>query len=310
MRRLKVLTASALIASSLSGVAALPAFAASGGTTPPPATTTTTTTTPAGGMSIPILPTDVKALTSVLSNTATSLGEIGSTITVTLGSQYASSTNNTLLSLSGNNLEFNTTVWSETSASEQTQVLSTFIKNLQTSQVSPQDQQTIMTQLENSNSTVQQVLLPITMSGTSADLFSAMRIINPFMPIFRVLLGIGAIVIMLALMLSTVVDLVYIGIPIFQEKVNEMPSNGKGQVAGKRNKWFISHDAESVVRETGADTGAYQNPYLLYFKRRVFTWIILSICILYLVMGELGQVVAWLLHLGSGVLPQVGSTNG
>jgi hypothetical protein len=120
------------------------------------------------------------------------------------------------------------------------------------------------------------------------------------MPIFRVGLGIGAIVIMLALMLSTVVDLVYIGIPIFQEKVNESSDKNHG-----KRKWFISHDATSVVKETGSDTGAYQNPYLLYFKRRVFTWIILSICILYLVMGELGQVVAWLLHLGSGVLPQV-----
>src|SRR5690606_7399930 len=133
-----------------------------------------------------------------------------------------------------------------------------------------------------------------------ADLYTAMKWIAPLLPIVRVIFGIGALLITLLLIGTTIVDMAFIGLPIAREQLQtRQDEKGGGKIP------FVSSDAVSVVRDVESSlesSRSYKNVYLLYFKRRVLTYIILSICLLYLVVGELGGLIAWLLKLGSGVV--------
>lgn len=179
--------------------------------------------------------------------------------------------------------------------------LGIFIENLQSSKVSKNTQDSIMQYMTTANDQVARLMVPLMLDKTSADLYTASRWINPFLPVVRVVLGVLAILVFLVLMIYTACDLVFIGIPFARERIMQHrdDNGGKGKIS------FISNDAESVVRETEASltsTGGYQNPYWLYLKRRSTTFIVLSITMLYLIVGELGGVIAWLLKLVSGVV--------
>jgi hypothetical protein len=178
--------------------------------------------------------------------------------------------------------------------------LKIFVTELQDSRVANQTQQNVIDAMVAMNKDVSTMLLPMVMDATSADLYTAMKFLNPILPILRVLFGIGAIFISLFLIGVTIIDMCFIGLPIAREQLQtRADEKGGGKIP------FVSSDAISVVRDVESSlqsSGSYKNAYLLYFKRRVLTYIILSICLLYLVLGELGGLISWLLNLGSGVV--------
>lgn len=197
-------------------------------------------------------------------------------------------------------LEFNKYAFDGATNKSRREVLSRFVNALQDSQVSGQGQQAIIDRLSAASPEVSRVLLPLVMDSTSADVYGALKIIKPFLPIVRVIFGIGAIVIMIALVAFTILDLVVIGLPFARENLqSRADANGKAKIP------FVSTDAISVIQEVESSLGSnggYKNAYLLYFKRRTLTYIILSVCLLWLVVGELGGLIDWLLSLGGGLV--------
>lgn len=175
--------------------------------------------------------------------------------------------------------------------------LSKFVKDLQNSKVSEQGQQAIFDTWSEADSSVNKILIPITIDRTSADIYTAMKWLNPFLPIIRVVLGVGAIAIIILLILSTVLDLAFIGMPIMRERIDSDSGGDKKPIP------FVSTDAVHAVKTTYAslDEG-YKNAYFTYLKNRIWTYILLSICVLYLVLGELSGLIAWLLTLGDGIV--------
>jgi hypothetical protein len=200
----------------------------------------------------------------------------------------------------GTVMRFSKNAFDHATESSKKRAMSIFIKGLQDSQVAPQTQQTLIDKLNGTSSNVSRMLIPLVMDTTSADIYTAMKWVKPILPIVRIAFGVGAIVVTLLLIASTIADLCFIGLPIARENIQSKGDQSKG---GKIP--FISADAMSVVKESEAaldSSGGYKNAYLMYFKRRVLTYIILSICLLYLVVGELGGLISWLLSLGSGVV--------
>lgn len=176
--------------------------------------------------------------------------------------------------------------------------LQNYVEDLQSSGMSEQGQQAIINSMQDGNSQIKAQLIPILMSSTSADIYTAMKWAEPFMPIVRILLGFGAIIVTILLVLSTVFDLVFIGLPLARESVMNN-DNGKGKPS------FISADAYSVIKETESSTdssGGYKNAYIVYFKRRAITYVILSVCLLYLVAGEMSVLISWLMGLAEGIV--------
>lgn len=199
----------------------------------------------------------------------------------------------------GSTITFNNENFQNATERSRKDAMGAFIEGMQNSPVSQQTQQNVVDTMSTIDDDVSRMLIPLVFDSTKADIFTAMAWIAPFLPIIRAVFGLGAILIILLLVGSTIVDLAFIGLPIARESMQNKGEQKGGKIP------LVSMDAVSVVKETesGVDSsGGYKNVYVLYFKRRILTYLILAICILYLVVGELGGLIAWLLTLGSGLV--------
>ena len=128
-----------------------------------------------------------------------------------------------------------------------------------------------------------------------ADINGAMAWFAPFQGAVGLVLGVLVVLLMVLLIASTVLDLVYIGLPTAR-----MAMTSKASDKGQETPFGISSDALRIVneKEQGSDGG---NVYLKYFKSRILTYIILAVCILYLVSGQIGTLIGGLLDMVSGI---------
>lgn len=211
-----------------------------------------------------------------------------------------------LFSKNGNTLKFNVDTFDAATENSRRQAMKQFTTMLQSSAVSNQGQTRIFEELQNTNNTVQKMLLPMVIESTSADVYGGWKVIKPFIPTIRVLFGVMAIGIIIFLIFFTILDLVFVGMPLARDKIQN-GSDGKGIFIVK----WVSSDAKSVIQETegGDSSTGYTNPYLLYLKRRGITYLILTLCILYLVVGEIAGVIDWLLSLGNGLVEDSSTYN-
>ena len=159
--------------------------------------------------------------------------------------------------------------------------------------------QQIMGDLQETDSGVSSVMLPLIFESTKGDMYTAYKITSPFLNVLSIVIGIGAVCLILFLIFSTVMDLAYIGLPIWRN-VQADKAQGKG-----KNPFGVSYEAMTTVNEiekglAGGD-GGYKNAYLLYFQRRVITYIVLAICIMYLIGGGLSGIIGFVLSLVGGI---------
>ena len=157
--------------------------------------------------------------------------------------------------------------------------------------------QQIMKDIQDTDSSVSSIMLPLIFDSTKGDMYQAYKIASPFLEVLSVVLGVGAVALILFLLFSTVMDLAYIGLPVWREaQANKEGGSGK-------NPFGVSYEAMTTVKEVekGLGDGGYKNAYLLYFKRRALTYIILAICIMYLICGGLSGIIGFVLSLVSGI---------
>lgn len=154
----------------------------------------------------------------------------------------------------------------------------------------------IMRDMQEIDDSVSTIMLPLIFDSTKGDMYAAYKITSPFLEVLSVVLGVGAVGLILLLLFSTVMDLAYIGLPVWRETQSE--KNGK-------HPFGVSYEALRTVNEIekgiGGGDGEYRNAYLLYFKRRALTYIILAICIMYLICGGLSGIIGFVLQLVSGI---------
>jgi hypothetical protein len=179
---------------------------------------------------------------------------------------------------------------------DQRNITAEFIKNLQNSDVSKQTQQKLFDDMNNASPEISRLIIPMLMDASSADVYGAMRVVSPFLPLLRVILGIIAIGVVFSLGFFTAMDLFFIGIPFFRDKMQSKGDERGGKIP------FVSYDAVSVVNETesGTGDGGYKNPVIMYFKRRALTIIAVGVCLVYLVFGGLGALFSGFMSLFSG----------
>ena len=149
-------------------------------------------------------------------------------------------------------------------------------------------------------------LVTTLMSQTKPDFVTANRIYAPFSGTVGTILGVIAILIMAFLAITMVLDLAYIAIPTFQVFIGGEGGNGQG---GDKKKSIISNEAiEAVQMAAGGQGGGGQSgnsnklAVSIYFKKRVLMLIVLCICLLYLVSGNIFALVGALIDLLSGFL--------
>lgn len=137
------------------------------------------------------------------------------------------------------------------------------------------------------------------LKNTKPDFVTANQIYKPFSNIVSVVIGVIAVIMMGFLGIVMVSDIAYITLPplrIFVEDGN-----------GKAKSKIFTNDAIYAVQvaeegDGGGGSGSKKQALGIYFKRRVVMLILLGICLLYLVQGQLYTLVGYILDLVSGFL--------
>lgn len=135
------------------------------------------------------------------------------------------------------------------------------------------------------------------LSETKPDFVTAKKWYKPFSGPVGTLLAFGSIIALSLIGIVMVADILYITIPPFRLFVSDKEESGKLPVSK-----IFSHAAIYAVKEVeeGGGDGAKKHSLGIYFKSRVVELILLGICLLYLVQGQIYTVVGWVLDLLSG----------
>lgn len=173
---------------------------------------------------------------------------------------------------------------------------------------SDNDYQNWMTQIEQQNG-IGSKLMTTLMKNTKPDFATANKLYEPFSGVVGTLLGVLAIILMAALALVMVLDLSYIAIPFVRNVLDGgSDGNGAGGNGGVKSK-FVSWEAFNAVQQveggggaSGQQGGESKTAIGIYFKQRIIMLLILGLCLLYLVQGEIFTLVGYFMDLVSGFL--------
>lgn len=137
------------------------------------------------------------------------------------------------------------------------------------------------------------------LANTKPDFVTANAIYKPFSGPIGTLMGLIAVAMMGFLGIVIVSDICYITLPPVRLFVSD-DEKGNKLVKSK----IFSHDALYAVQqaESDSDNGSPKHALGIYLKRRIIMLILLGICLLYLVQGQLYTFVGWILNLVSGFL--------
>ena len=149
-------------------------------------------------------------------------------------------------------------------------------------------------------------LMATLLANTKPDYVSANRIYKPFSGIIGTVLGLISILVLSLLGVVMALDISYIVIPPFQ-LILDGDSDGGKEGGTKGMSRLISAAARNAVKVADGDgngQGGTRNKMALgvYFKYRWKELVVLGICLLYLVQGQIYNFVAWILDLSSGFL--------
>lgn len=218
-------------------------------------------------------------------------GQSKKVVVETKGEQYE------LLEMGSGVIYVNTSAFKNAKQSDVSLAMEKFTQGISECNGNPDTVQQIMKDIQDTDPSVSSIMLPLIFNSTKGDMYAAYKIANPFLEVLSVVLGVGAVALILFLLFSTVMDLAYIGLPVWREaQANKEGGSGK-------NPFGVSYEAMTTVKEVekGLGDGGYKNAYLLYFKRRALTYIILAICIMYLICGGLSGIIGFILSLVSGI---------
>jgi hypothetical protein len=151
-------------------------------------------------------------------------------------------------------------------------------------------------------------LMTTLLKNTKPDFATANRIYEPFSGTVGTVLGLIAVLLMAALAIVMVLDLSYIAIPFVRNLLDGGADEGNGGNGVKSR--FVSWEAYSAVQQveggqgnSGQQGSENKAAVGIYFKKRVVMLLILGICLLYLVQGEIFTLVGYFIDIVSGFLP-------
>lgn len=150
-------------------------------------------------------------------------------------------------------------------------------------------------------------LLATLMQNTKPDYATANRIYEPFSGTVGTILGVVSVLVMALLGVTMALDIAYITIPAVQLAVNGGNTSGNGENS-KGIGGIISQEAKKAVQAIDGGSGGqggsgeYKAAVGIYFKYRWKGLVLLGICLLYLVQGQIYSFVGWFIDLFSGFL--------
>lgn len=147
-------------------------------------------------------------------------------------------------------------------------------------------------------------LLSSLLDDMQPDYAKAHSILKPFSPVVNATIAVIVSLIMLLLGITMALDIAYIVIPAFQLALDGGDDNGSGKGMAK----IISQEARSAVKSVSDGGGSGQSgsgnkmAISKYFGMRWKSLVVLGLCLLYIVEGQIWAFVSWLISLVSGFL--------
>ena len=162
------------------------------------------------------------------------------------------------------------------------------------------------TKLVEQQSGMGSALIATLLQNTKPDYAAANRIYKPFSGIVGIILGLISVLIIALLGITMALDIAYLVIPAFYLLCG---GENKGENKGSGLGGLISQEAKNAYAaangsQSGGANGQGENrlAVALYFKARWLGLVVLGICLLYLVQGQIYSFVAWIIDLMSGFI--------
>lgn len=139
------------------------------------------------------------------------------------------------------------------------------------------------------------------LKNTKPDFVAANQIYQPFAGPIGIVMGVISVAMMGILGIVMAADICYITLPPVRLFVSEEDNSRGGKIS--RSKIF-SADAIYAVKESEESNtdGDRKQALGIYFKRRIWMLILLGICLMYLVNGQLYTLVGYILDVVRGFL--------
>lgn len=122
-------------------------------------------------------------------------------------------------------------------------------------------------------------------SNTSADFVTASNWLRPFTGGVSTFLGIMCLIIFISMSISVVIDCAYLTLAAVEAILDRDDPNKKPLLVS-REAWKSKREADS--------SNNYVSPMPLYFKRRIVMMVISGVCLLYLISGQIYDIMNWL----------------
>ena len=150
-------------------------------------------------------------------------------------------------------------------------------------------------------------LLAELLQNTKPDFVTANRLYEPFSGVVGTILGVISILIMALLGITMALDLAFITIPALRLALGADGKGEGGKDDAKLMSRLVSQEARKAVEiaengDGGGGQGEGKQALGIYFKKRWKGLVLLGICLLYLVQGQIYSLVGWIIDLLSGFL--------
>lgn len=193
--------------------------------------------------------------------------------------------------LKSNALIFNEKEFEKANSKSQQEIIRTLNSSFEANSISKKTRRDISKAVQDSSPAANRLQVALVLDDSSADMSGGYAVLSGAMPLVKVAFGVLVYVILYGLIFSTILDLMYLTIPFLRN----IGANG-----GEKPVW-VSPDAYNSVKESESGDKA-SNVYGKYIIKRSFAYILLVLTITFLVVGNMGGLIASLMTLGDGLL--------
>ena len=193
------------------------------------------------------------------------------------------------------NVEFNVSTYNRLKQTEKEAVMESILLGIENSQLSQISKSKIYNFVSNSDEATSNLVRQLS-SDVKADFGRAYSSFKPFTGWIGWILGLLTLGLFLTLGLTIAVDLTYIGIPLVQNWLSQSNESVRPK--------YVSLEAWNAVKaaEGSIGSGRYREPMGVYFKAKTKQFLALGLCLLYLISGQIYNIIAQVIDMFNEVV--------
>jgi len=174
---------------------------------------------------------------------------------------------------------------------EQKITLKNFEEALNASSISDQGKQYIYNEVRYSYDYDIRLIQEKVIDDVQPNMFLSYELFHPFSGVISTIVGCVCVVTLMSLVVTVVLDVMYMQFPVFREKTFQATQRGGGgRFSFIKNRtqierpWFISYEA-AYANKVNVESNGTRNALLIYLRYRALTFIVVAFCVVYLMNG-------------------------